>query len=316
MTKMQSFRRLGRKVQQGFTLVELAIVLAVIGLIIGAVAIAKDVQRNAEYQKAVNKFAYQWKMAYDQYYQRTGVVLGDCQQAPTYMVDGSETTITGGGGGAGTNACTRAGSMSVPGIPASFAGRGSKICAGQGYAADTVGAGDATLATLNLRDLMTRAGVRMPPGRGEGHEDRFLYIDSNGNPAELQVCFQFNVSGTASGAGNVMVIRGLTPDLARFMDQVIDGKPDSREGRFRIQGRPAHANGGINQANAPGTQWEANNTQGDSLGAGTGATAMTNNDARSAIVNNPNNSNGGTTAGRTLDEDQVILLTAHWIMEQ
>lgn len=44
------------------------IVLAVIGLIIGAVAIAKDVQRNAEYQKTVNKFAYQWKMSYDQYY--------------------------------------------------------------------------------------------------------------------------------------------------------------------------------------------------------------------------------------------------------
>ncbi|WP_422849668.1 type II secretion system protein [Acidovorax sp. M14] len=310
MKKMHSFRGLGRKVQQGFTLVELAIVLAVIGLIIGAVAIAKDVQRNAEYQKAVNKFAYQWKMAYDQYYQRTGVVVGDCQQAPTYMVDGSETTINGG------NACTRAGSMNVPGIPASFEGRGAKICSGQGYAVDTVGDGDAALATLNLRTLMTRAGVRMPPGRGEGHEDRFLYIDSNGNPAELQVCFQFNVSGTASGAGNVMVIRGLTPDLARFMDQVIDGKPDSREGRFRIQGRPAHANGGANQANAPGTQWEANNTQGNSLGAGTGATAMTNNDARPGIVNNPNNSNGGTAGGRTLDEDQVILLTAHWIMEQ
>ena len=77
MSRTHSFRRLGRKVQQGFTLVELAIVLAVIGLIIGAVAIAKDVQRNAEYQKTVNKFAYQRKMSYDQYYQRTGVVGGD-----------------------------------------------------------------------------------------------------------------------------------------------------------------------------------------------------------------------------------------------
>lgn len=308
MTRTQSFRRLGRKVQQGFTLVELAIVLAVIGLIIGAVAIAKDVQRNAEYQKAVNKFAYQWKMSYDQYYQRTGVTLGDCQQAPTYMVNGAETAIS------NSPACTRAGSMGVAGIPENFTNSGRKICAGQGYAVNTVGAGDATLAlTQNLRTLMTRAGVRMPPGRGEGHEDRFLYIDSNGNATELQVCFQWNTSGTASGAGNVMVIRGLTPDLARFMDQVIDGKPDSREGRFRIQSRPAHT--AASQANAPGNQWEANNTEGVNIADTAANSAMNNSNARQGI-DNASGDAGGTATGRTYDEDRVILLTAHWIMEQ
>ena len=307
MPKSNSFRRLGRKVQQGFTLVELAIVLAVIGLIIGAIAIGKDVQRNAEYQKAVNKFAYQWKMAYDQYYQRTGVVLGDCQQASTYMVNGSETKILGG------DACTRAGSMKVAGIPENFDNRGLKICSGQGYAAGQSGPGDAGLATENLRTLMTRAGVRMPPGRGEGHEDRFLYIDSNGNAVELQVCFQWNTSGTASGAGNVMVIRGLTPDLARFMDQVIDGKPDSREGRFRIQSRPAHT--ASTQANAPGNQWEANNTEGNNIADTQANSAMNNSDTRQAIDNASGNA-GGTATGRTYDEDRVILLTAHWTMEQ
>jgi prepilin-type N-terminal cleavage/methylation domain-containing protein len=293
--------------QAGFTLVELAIVLAVIGLIIGAVAIAKDVQRNAEYQKVANKFVYQWKMAYDQYYQRTGVVVGDCQQAPTYMVNGAETTL------GGEASCTRPGGSGVAGIPENFANAGRKICHGQGYAPGDVGNGDAPLATQDLRDLMLRAGVRMPPGRGEGHEDRFLYIDSNGNATELQVCFQWNTSGTASGAGNVMVIRGLTPDLARFLDQVIDGKPDSREGRFRIQGRPSHT--AAAEANGPGTQWEANNTQGANIALSESTSKMIGGDTRSAISNTSGDA-GGMAAGRKYDEDRVLLVTAHWIMDQ
>ena len=145
---------LRRRAQQGFTLVEMAIVLAVIGLIIGAVAIAKDVQRNAEYQKVGNKFLYQWKMAYDQHYQRTGVVFGDCQQAPTYMVNGAGTTI------GGVNACARPGQQAVAGIPENFANTGLKICEGQGYAVNTVGAGDAGLAVATLRSLAAAAGVR------------------------------------------------------------------------------------------------------------------------------------------------------------
>ena len=39
----------------------------------------------------------------------------------------------------------------------------------------------------DLRALMTRAGIRMPPGRAEGLEDRYVYLDTNGNPQEVQV---------------------------------------------------------------------------------------------------------------------------------
>ena len=93
----------------------------------------------------------------------------------------------------------------------------------------------------------------MPPGRAEGFEDRYVYLDTNGNPQEIQVCFQWNNPGTAAGSGNVMVISGLTPDLARMLDQMVDGKPDAREGRFRQQGI------GNGAGNAPGVQWGSNN---------------------------------------------------------
>lgn len=272
--------------QQGFTLVEMAIVLAIIGLILGAVMIGKDVQRNAEYSKVANKFLYQWKMAYDQYYQRTGVVVGDCQQAPTYMVNGSETTF------GGTPSCTRAGGGGA-GLPENFANTGLRLSHGQGYAANTVGAGDPTLATQDLRNLMLRAGIRLAPGRGEDHEDRYLYTDSNGNATELQISFQWNPPGTISSAGNVMVIRGLTPDLARYLDQLIDGKPDAKEGRFRIQNAALNTAG--HTANQPGDLWSGNNTVAQSEGAALG---------------------NANTNGRTLDEDRVVLLTAHWAMDQ
>ncbi|MFP8777621.1 type II secretion system protein [Hydrogenophaga sp. RWCD_12] len=290
-----------RASQGGFTLIELALVLAVIGLIIGAIAIGKDVQRNAEYTKVSNKFLEQWKMTYDQYYQRTGTVVGDCQQAPTYMVNGSETSIS------GTNACQRPGRQAVAGIPENFTATGLKVCEGQGYAEGQTGGNDAGLATQTLRALMTRHGVRMPPGRGEGHEDRYVYQDTNGNSTEVQVCFQWNPAGTASGAGNVMVVRGLTPDLARYLDQLIDGKPDSREGRFRIQGRAAHTQ--TTEANAPGTAWEANNTVASNIAGNRHASS----DNTAIGAGNPT---GATATGREYDEDRVTLLTAHWSMDQ
>ncbi len=269
------------KKQTGFTLIEMAIVLVIIGLILGAVSIGKDLQRDAEYAKVKQKFMDGWKEAYDGYYMRTGVVLGDDQTAPLYMVDGSVVT--------GDN------NPALPGIPASYSNTGNKICHGQGYAQETVGAGDAVLETVveqDLHVLMDNIGIRMPPGRSEGQEDRYVYQDSNGNPVELQICFQWNPDRTISGAGNVMVIRGLTPDLARALDQMVDGKPDALEGRFRQQNNGT--NDGEVSSQAPGIEWIGNNTYRQ---GGTGNLTA-------------------NQTGENKDENRVALLTAHWVMDQ
>ena len=252
--------------QSGFTLVEMAIVLAVVGLIIGAIAIGKDVQRNAEYTKIKNKFLDQWEQAYNQYYQRAGVVLGDSQIQPRIMVNGANY--------AGVGGIVSGGNMTGVAGP-------TAVCNG----ASAPGVAPAATA-LGMRTLFSQVGVRMPPGRAEGFEDRYVYLDSNGNPQEVQVCFQWNAPGTASGAGNVMVVTGLTPDLARMLDQMIDGKPDAQEGRFRLLGV---ANGA---ANAPGVQWAANNQH------QVGAAAP------------------DATTGRNQDEDQVMTVVGVYKMNQ
>jgi prepilin-type N-terminal cleavage/methylation domain-containing protein len=262
--------------QNGFTLIEMAIVLVIIGLIMGAISIGKDLQRDAEYAKVKQKFADGWKQAYDGYYMRAGVVVGDDQTAPLYMIDGTLVESDQ--------------DAAEAGIPENYTGTGNKICKGQGYEPDEVGDGDAVLSEQDLHVLMDNIGIRMPPGRSEGHEDRYVYQDSNGNPAEIQICFQWNVDEEISGAGNVMVLRGLTPDLARALDQMIDGKPDAIEGRFRQQNTLGNS---TTSSQLPGIEWGANNTYKE------GGDAPT-----------------ATDEGDNQDENRVVLLTAHWVMDQ
>ena len=95
-------------------------------------------------------------------------------------------------------------------------------------------------------------------------------------------------NAVGEGAGNVMVITGLTPDLARSLDQMIDGKPDAREGRFRQQGVANNATAGAAApVNGPGLEW--NRTNRDQI---------------------------GTNDSRSFDEDQVAIVTAIYKMNQ
>ena len=258
------------RAQAGFTLVEMSVVLLVIGLILGAVSVGKDLQRDAEYTKIKQKFVDGWASAYNGYFLRSGVVLGDSQTAPSFMVNGDNILFKG--------ISAAGGDMTLSAEPAA-------IC-------DSTTAPLTTRATpiATLYNEMDRHGVRMPPGRAEGKESRYVYLDSNGNPQEVQVCFQWNKPGTASNSGNVMVISGLTPDLARALDQMIDGKADSREGMFRQVGV---ANTTVGE---PGVEWAANNTEVQV-------------DGRTGVKE-------AVAIGSRKDEDQVLTVVAHYKMNQ
>ena len=77
MVKRFSPPFLSIKDEKGFTLIEMAIVLIIIGIIIGAVVKGKDIVRSAEQKKLYSEFIREWQIAFNNYYDRTGWILAD-----------------------------------------------------------------------------------------------------------------------------------------------------------------------------------------------------------------------------------------------
>ncbi|MBW1822861.1 MAG: prepilin-type N-terminal cleavage/methylation domain-containing protein [Deltaproteobacteria bacterium] len=65
------------KNDKGFTLIEMAIVLIIIGIIIGAIVKGKDIIRSGEQKKIYSVFLNAWRTTYLNFYDRTGKILGD-----------------------------------------------------------------------------------------------------------------------------------------------------------------------------------------------------------------------------------------------
>ncbi|RLB13217.1 MAG: prepilin-type cleavage/methylation domain-containing protein, partial [Deltaproteobacteria bacterium] len=77
---MEGLKSRGRGALQGnsgFTLIEMAIVLIIIGIIIGAVVKGKDLVRSAEQKRLYTTWAREWQVTFNNYYDRTGWFLAD-----------------------------------------------------------------------------------------------------------------------------------------------------------------------------------------------------------------------------------------------
>jgi prepilin-type N-terminal cleavage/methylation domain-containing protein len=302
----------------GFTLIEMSIVLVIIGLIVAAVSIGINLQRSAEHTLIKQKFVDQWVVAYNEYYKRTGTVIGDDQTQPTLMVAGLdygfEYDSTQGTGLPDSN--------DASGVIAVDRSNLYLICEGEGHAFTPIESGTFQYSPQRLHELMDRHGIRMPPGRANGQEDRYAYLDNNGNPQEVQICFTWFPAESAHGSGNAMVIRGLTPDLARQLDRMIDGNADALEGRFRQLYTSAALHNGDGPHQQANREWTGVNSRnllaGDSLDAGD--IAQTGSSQRAGFGASQFNDAGysmqaGVQTGTIRDEDQVMRVTAVYLMD-
>lgn len=178
--------------QAGFSLLEISVVLVVIGIIIGAVTIGRDVMLTAAHQRIATEFVQGWAIGYDTFSSNNGIVIADNAANPTGFVNAANAT---------------------------------------------------PLCLVNLRTAMQVAGIGMPEGRAEGSETLAVYLDSSGTPQEMAICFS-NVAWSEPGATpgtfvvrnrNVMAITGMTPSMAKLLDNHFDGRVDARFGKFREQ---------------------------------------------------------------------------------
>lgn len=204
---------------KGFTLIELAVVLAIIGAIVSAVMVGRDVQRTAEYTKIIRTFVDQWALTAENYEARMGVPIGDNRFKPTRKINGAKND----------NSTVEMNGADALAVDINL----NAICGGETGSV----AGRKIESEWNHRDILIRAGLDLPKGNGPGEEHRYSYLDANGIARQLVVCFQYNAPQTQSGVGNVMVIAGMTHDLARAIAKHYNGNTSANTGRFRQAGR-------------------------------------------------------------------------------
>ncbi len=183
---------------RGFTLIEMAIVLIIIGIIIGAVVKGKDLVRGAEQKKIYTKYINSWRIAYLTFYDRTGKILGDTW-------DSSLGTPAAGQDG---NADTSAGSATTP------------TDAGQADLYDGPASGTPYMG-------LKQAGLSAPVTNATTNYE-YKYIDSEGAAHVMEIAFKYD----STNKYNYMFISEIPNELGLALDTMIDGEADGTANDF------------------------------------------------------------------------------------
>lgn len=190
------------KSQKGFTLIEIAIVLIIIGLILGATVKGSDLIQSAKQKRFYNSFVKQWEITTLNYLDRTGGLLGD---------------------------------GAINGGPA---GTPNGYFDGINNAAEFT-AINTRLAEVGLEPpSITSAGTNWRftfKGRTSGTRNVDLELIQR-NATEIIG------TTTTTVPNNVLRFRDMPTDLALALDGMIDGTVDGTQGKFRRDANAAWGN--------------------------------------------------------------------------
>ena len=183
---------------KGFSLIEIAVVLIIIGIIIGAIVKGKDIMRSAEQKKVYAKFVNGWNTAYMTFYDRTGKILGD-----TY-----NDNATGPGAGQDGEADTAEGASG----DVTDAGR-EDLYDGPAAPGEYIG--------------LTQVGISAP-STNMSTNYQYKYVDSAGGSHSLTVAFEYD----ATDKYNYMWVINCPNELGIALDTMVDSEADGETGDF------------------------------------------------------------------------------------
>ncbi len=182
--------------KRGFTLIEMAIVLIIIGIIIGAVIKGKDLIRSAEQKKIYTKYLNAWRTGYATFYDRTGKRLGDFYDT-TIASEGQDGKADTDNGHDGKISHTERGYLKT----------------GDPLGTDFRGLDDVGLTA---------------PSTNTGNCWEYTYTDKDGGGHSIYVGFKYDHKDKY----NYLWVEGLPNELGMALDTMIDNEADGTTGDF------------------------------------------------------------------------------------